>query len=79
MPSCDTPSIKSSWEGKVTVPSALKLFMSGSFDESVENDNSTTTYSYNNHHHLTPLYYLGVVVGDLEVEKLSERVNVIAE
>jgi len=54
--------------------------MSGSFEESVENEkDSTTTYSYNNHHHLTPLYYLGLVVGDLEVEKLSERVNVIAE
>ncbi|CAI5447240.1 unnamed protein product [Caenorhabditis angaria] len=77
LPCMDTPSVKSSYTAKVSVPKGLTCLMSA-----VRTGNSTSENSDIFEYHQKvpiPTYLLAIVVGKLESRKISDRIDVWAE
>uniref|UniRef100_A0A0K0D0U7 Peptidase_M1_N domain-containing protein n=1 Tax=Angiostrongylus cantonensis TaxID=6313 RepID=A0A0K0D0U7_ANGCA len=71
MPCMDTPSVKSSYDAKVTVPSRLTCLMSA-IGTHKEETGDTTTYTFRQPVPV-PSYLLAIVVGHLDRRDISQR------
>jgi leukotriene-A4 hydrolase len=77
-PMMDTPSMKLTYDATVVAPKELAVYMSA---------NETGSMSFNTTHKQStfecdikvPSYLIAIVVGDLEVRNLSDRVRVMSE
>jgi leukotriene-A4 hydrolase len=77
-PMMDTPSMKLTYDAKVLTPKEFTVLMSA---------NETSAVDYNDTHKVTtfectvkiPSYLIAILVGDLAIRSLSNRVNVMSE
>lgn len=77
VPCMDTPSVKSTYEAQVTVPTGLTCLMSA-IGEGSKGDEEFTTFFYKQPVPI-PSYLIAIVVGALEKRDISDRVAVWAE
>ncbi|CAD6196149.1 unnamed protein product [Caenorhabditis auriculariae] len=77
VPSMDTPSVKSTYSAKVSVPKGLTCLMSAIGDGNTESGD-VTEYKFNQPV-AVPAYLLAIVVGHLEQRVISERCAVWSE
>ncbi|KAK6748267.1 hypothetical protein RB195_001103 [Necator americanus] len=77
VPCMDTPSVKSTYEAQVTVPTGLTCLMSA-IGEGSKGDEEFTTFFFKQPVAI-PSYLIAIVVGALEKRDISERVAVWAE
>ncbi|KAL6739553.1 hypothetical protein Aduo_012992 [Ancylostoma duodenale] len=77
MPCMDTPSVKSTYDAQVTVPSSLTCLMSAIGKEK-KTAGDSTTYTFNQPVTI-PSYLLAIVVGHIERREISSRCAVWCE
>ncbi|KHJ89462.1 peptidase family M1 [Oesophagostomum dentatum] len=77
VPCMDTPSVKSTYEAQVTVPTGLTCLMSA-IGEGSKGDEEFTTFFFKQPVAI-PSYLIAIVVGAMEKRDISERVAVWAE
>uniref|UniRef100_A0A8R1HMI0 Leuk-A4-hydro_C domain-containing protein n=1 Tax=Caenorhabditis japonica TaxID=281687 RepID=A0A8R1HMI0_CAEJA len=77
VPCMDTPSVKSTYEAEVTVPTGMTCLMSA-IGQGSKGDDEVTTFFYKQPVAI-PSYLIAIVVGCLEKRDISERCAVWAE
>ncbi|EGT36415.1 hypothetical protein CAEBREN_08718 [Caenorhabditis brenneri] len=77
VPCMDTPSVKSTYEAEVTVPTGMTCLMSA-IGQGSKGDDETTTFFYKQPVAI-PSYLIAIVVGCLEKRDISDRCAVWAE
>mmetsp|Transcript_38215 Transcript_38215/g.58291 ORF Transcript_38215/g.58291 Transcript_38215/m.58291 type:complete len:107 (+) Transcript_38215:485-805(+) len=77
-PMMDTPSIKITYDAKVTVKEGFKVHMSANSTDTVALNDNKTQFHFNSSIPM-PSYLIALAVGDLAVKKIGNRTSVITE